>query len=304
MSNYVVICTILALLGTFAVNPILWYCLFKNRRENKRSGKSYSIVCWTSNWAFLALNIVFFVLTFALSAFILYFLAAVSVRWSTILAYLWIPAISQVIMCLIFFFEDDSVQTCCIVTFILFFVIPLGIAIHKGVYNYNHPYENVTINEEVYTNVPDVDQTILLEKCNLASDASLDGPYYRNGNWVYVVKNDSRHVSSSGYIVIDSDGEEFIFTQKNIEFSPYITSWKNTGLVARRFNPSAVLFGSVTFQIEPSTGDVFFCKFYGDYACFRAGRIVEGALLINASTGECKQYAMNEIPSWVTGISF
>ena len=74
--------------------------------------------------------------------------------------------------------------------------------------------------------------------------------------------------------------------------------------LAWRYVPSAVFFGNVSFQIEPETGDIYFAQFYGDYACLRAGRKVEGVILVNASTGKCETHLLNDIPNWVTGVSF
>lgn len=253
-----------------------------------------------------------FIVVFLAALFCLYIMGPVSVRWSTILAYLWIPAISQLINCLFFDEGKSSLNGCLeeVITFIslvaciIFFVIPIGIACHKGIYTSIHPLDSITIMEENYEAYPSIDVTSMLTDANLAAGSCLKTPVYRNGNWIYPVVNDSSSVKSSGYFVVDSEGINVEFVPKDISYSPWLSSTNNnTAFVARRELPSALLFGSSIFEIEPETGDVYFCKFYGDYECFRAGRKVEGALLINATTGDVSKYLFDEIPDWVTGIS-
>lgn len=329
MIYYVPICIILAILGTVLVNPAFYYAILKKRKDYKEALKEfdkqveegkvprnvrksyYSIFDISPVWLIVG-QIVLFIITFLFASFILYFEGAVVVSWSTVLAYLWIPALSQLFNWIILvssgacFSSDveDSIAITYLIIAIAFFIIPFGIGIHKGVYNYLYPYEHITFMEDKYQEYPTVDEEALLEKVNLASGSSIQNPIYRNGNWIYPVINDSSHVNSSGYLVVDSSGRLITFVKKDISYSPWINSSNHVNLVVRRNLPSAVLFGRATFQIEPETGDIYFCKFYGSYACFRAGRNVKGAMLINATTGECTNYTMNEIPTWVTGISF
>lgn len=333
MIHYLPICFILALLGTLLVNPALYCSIFKKRKEykealtqakkNKQEEKKYihnvrksdySIFCAKGLTTSLILGQFFaFFVTFAFSIFVLYFYGTIAVKWSTILAYLWIPAIVQFLS---FFFVWDDNKSCfkssiensiAILSFILtviFLVIPIAIGIHKGAYNYLYPYDDITFMEENYEGTPVVDVTELLEKANLADGSSLKEPIYRNGNWIYPVANDNSHVTSSGYFVVNSTGENITFVKKDIVYSPWITSRNSINLTVRRKLPSAVLFGDSTFQIEPETGDIYFCTFYGDYAFFRAGRIVNGAIMINATTGEYTCYSLDELPDWISGISF
>lgn len=327
MIYYVPICIILAILGTVLVNPAFYYAIFKKRKdynealkefeEQKEEGKfprnvhksDYSLFVKSPFWLIVG-QILLFIITFLFASFILYFNGAVVISWSTILAYLWIPALSQLINLLAFIyvdggcFDDWDIARTYLIIMMAFFIISLGIGIHKGVYNYLYPYEHITFMEDNYEEYPTVDEETLLDKANLASGSSIQDPIYRNGNWIYPVVNDSSYVTSSGYLVVDSSGRLITFVKKDISYSPWIISCNHVNLVARRNLPAAVLFGDATFQIEPETGDIYFCKFYGEYACFRAGRNIKGAMLINATTGECTSYSMNEIPSWVTGISF
>lgn len=326
MIHYLPICFILAILGTLLANPVFYWELFKKRKnykkalkefeEDEKAGKraypvrkaDYSIFDDSPIMLIIG-QLVLFAVTFLFSSFILYFQTATTVRVSTILAYLWIPAFSQFAN---WYIIDGSWDSCLsnnisktfgIISLVLF-ICSCCVGIHKGVYNYLFPYDDITFMEENYEEYPTVDEITLLEKADLASGSSLGVPIYRNNSWIYPVENNSSHVDSSGYLVVDLSKDSFIFVEKDISYSPWISSTNNTNLIARRALPSAVFFGSCTFQVEPETGDVYFCKFYGDYDCFRAGREVEGAMLINATTGEHKCYPMDSIPEWVTGISF
>lgn len=325
MINYLPICIILAILGTLLVNPAIYYHLYKKRKEyleevNKKKDKGievkrsyYRIICGRNSGIGLVIGqALVFIVLFIIAYLTLYLVMASVISWSTILAYLWIPAIAQFFNCVYFSEEFSSLETeveenvvkAGTVIVIAFFAIPIVIACHKGIYNYINPYDTITFMEEKYSEIPSVNETTMLKEANLAAGSSLKEPVYRNGNWIYPIANDSSHVESSGYLIVDSANGNISFVHKDIEYSPWMASRKNTDLLARRKVPSKVLFGDCIFEIEPETGDVYFCKFYGDYACFRAGRKVEGAILINATTGEGECYPIDKIPDWVTGISF
>lgn len=324
MIYYVPMCLVLALLGTILVNPIPYVEFFRQRKAHRKALSEatceYDLIqikkCNYSIWddgnfpiALIVGQSLLFIVTFICSLSIFYLNGLVAIRWSTVLTYLWIPAIAQIIN--LFFdvnnpfngFIDDTIVYTIIVTLVIFFVIPIGIACHQGIYAYIHPFDAITIMEENYEDCPYVDVTSMLAKADLAEGSSLKAPVYRNGNWIYPVVNDSSTVKSSGYLVLDAKGENTEFIPKEIAYSPWLDSTNNTDLVARREMPSAVLFGDSIFEIEPETGDIYFCKFYGDYECFRAGRKIEGAFLINATTGEVSKYLLDEIPDWVTGIA-
>lgn len=329
MIHYLPICFILAILGTLLVNPAFYYSpifirkkneqALKEKEETEKAGKYFCgrtnhTVFYYGNVLPISLVVgqfVTFVLIF-LAAMLLYWGGPVAVRFSTILAYLWIPAIPHLIMFVLCLCGDNSfsesieeiIQISSLVIFILFFAVSIAIGCHKGIYNYLYPYTDITFMEENYQEYPSVDETTLLKETNLAAGSSLKDPIYRNGNWIYPVVNNSSHVESSGYLVVDATTQNISFVPKDIVYSPWINSRNNVLLLARRLMPSKVFWGYTTFQIDPETEDIYFCIFYGDYACFRAGREVEGAILINATSGAYETHPMEEIPSWVTGISF
>lgn len=330
MIHYLPICFILALLGTLLVNPTMYYHFFSRRLtykkklaeyEKKREKDRYSCAIKPQRHIFdefpillIVEQVIFFILTFGFCLYGFYSGTPMAIKYSAILAYMWIPGIIQFFNFLIYMMTDgetsfdgyisDSIYWTCLTLAAIFIVVSIGVGIHIGVYNYQHTYDDVTYMEENHEEYPTVDETTLLQTANLAAGSELYSPVYRNGNWVYPVVNSSSNVASSGYLVIDAAEENISFVPKDISYSPWISTANGVQRVARRYAPSAVFFGDVSFQIEPETGDIYFAQFYGDYACFRAGRKVEGVFLINASTGECIPYLMENIPDWVTGVSF
>lgn len=322
MIYYLPICFILALLGTLLVNIKLYQQLYLKRKAYKtalnEAGSKKAIyrsdyrVLNRSLVALIVEQALSFIVCFLASFLLLFILGGVTIRVSTIFAYLWIPAIAQYVNCEILsgkvsYFEcdvEDSITTFIGFILIIFVAIPILIGCHKGIYNFLYPYDSITFMEENYKDIPSIDEAALLEKADLSSGSSLEDPIYRNGNWIYPVRNDSSHVASSGYLIVDSTGANISFVPKDIVYSPWTISLTNAEIVTRTKLPSVVFFGDTTFQINPEDGDVYFCRFYGDYACFRAGRQVEGVILINATSGECETHPIKEIPDWITGVSF
>lgn len=331
MIHYIWICFILAILGTLAVNPVFYFQIFKKRKEYREDLEEYQLkekkdvyarepqksdytIFDDSPIRLIIVQIILFALLFGLSALVLYFDGAVVVRFSTLLAYLWIPGIAQFATCTIIAISDDVGYSCfnfaegifygALCFTCIFIVISSGIGIHKGVYNYLHPYNNFTIMSEVIKDCPKIDNSVILKEANIADGSQLKDPIYRNDNWIYPVVNYSDHVSSSGYIIVDKDVDLVEFIYRDMNYSPYLKTQNNVVIYLRRLYPDLVFFGEPSFQVNPDGGDIYFCQFYGDYACFRAGRNLKGILLVNATTGEYQSYSMGSIPSWVTGISF
>lgn len=330
MIHYVPICIILALLGTLLVNPTMYYHFFSRRLNYKKKLAEYEketeehpyryiekperhIFDEFPIWLIVG-QIIAFLACFGFCLWGFYAGTPMAIKYSAILAYMWIPGLFQAINCMFYAITDGdtsfdswisgSIYWTCLILAGIFIVVSIGVCIHTNVYNYQHTYDDITFMEENHEEYPTVDETTLLKTANLAAGSELYSPIYRNGNWIYPVVNSSSNVASSGYLVVDAAEENISFVPKDISYSPWLSTANGVQRVARRYAPSAVFFGDVSFQIEPETGDIYFAQFYGDYACFRAGRKVEGVFLINASTGECVPYLMKDIPDWVTGVSF
>ena len=331
MVNYLVLSIILALLGTVLANPSMYYWIITNRRRIRIALKDWiednpeedanKFYYWRGNNYYLynngkchsstlVLQIILFVITFIISFSVLY-LSCVPIRFSSLLAYLWIPGIIN------FFAIADcdpnyneytrSSQKVILkghlFLAILFILISSSIGIHKSFYNFVHPFDNFTIISKEYKDIPKIDSTSILKEAKLTSEAQLDSPIFRNGKWIYPVISTNSNVTSAGYIIVNSDYSKITFEKKKINCAPWMTTKSNSKLVARNFMPNVVFFGEQTYQIDTS-GNVIFCQFYGDYKHLRAGRILRGAILINSETGECKNYEISSLPYWITGISF
>ncbi|MCI8345562.1 MAG: hypothetical protein HFJ42_06385 [Clostridia bacterium] len=330
MIHYVPICIILAILGTLLVNPTMYYHFFSRRINYKKKLAEYEEKKAKDHWLSAPERNIFFefpilliigqsicfVIIFVFCISLFYFGGPIAVKYSLIPAYLWLPALFQFINFLWYVgaYNDTSFETSisnsiyntCLILAGIFVVISIGVGIHTDVYNYLHTYEDVTFVEETHKEYPTVNETTLIQTANLATGSTVYSPIYRNGSWIYPVVNNDSNVASSGYFVYSAENN-ISFVPKDISYSPWLSTANNVQRLLRRREPSAVFWGDVSFQIEPETGDIYFAQFYGDYACFRAGRKVEGVILVNASNGKSIQYPITLIPDWidwVTGVSF
>lgn len=303
MSTYLFFSLILATLGTLLINPALYCFLFKCRKAYTKRG----IISVTFS------QIGLFVLGYILSVSVMltFHLPAC---FSTVLAYLWLPAILQCINAFLLYdsnkyFRKKCFKFCNIPRFSLiiafiFLAISAFIGIHKNIYEYFHQNNSITYMDDDISQIPNISDTILPEYANIIEGSKLGKLVYRNGHWIYPIVSNSSNASSSGYLVLSSDNQFIHFEAHDIIYSPWTESKTNVYLIARDLLPSKVLFGDASFQIKPDSNDVCFAIFYGDYACIRAGRQVEGVIIINASTGEHELYPASQIPTWITGISF
>ncbi len=330
MIHYVPICIILAILGTLLVNPTMYYHFFSRRINYKKKLAEYEEKKAKDHWLSAPERNIFcdspilliigqtiaFICIFAFCLYGFYSGVPMAVKYSAILAYLWIPGVSQFFNWISYIVTDgyssidgyisDSIYKACLILAGIFIAISIGVGIHNGVYNYLHTYDDITFMEENHEEYPTVDETTLLQTANLTAGSTVYSPIYRNGSWIYPVVNNDSNVASSGYFVYSAE-KNISFVPKDISYSPWLSTANNVQRVLRRHYPSAVFWGDVSFQIEPETGDIYFAQFYGDYACFRAGRKVEGVILVNASNGKCIQYHITHIPdwiNWITGVSF
>lgn len=327
MIHYVPICIILAILGTLLVNPTMYYHFFSRRINYKKKLAEYEEKKAECHYLDAPERNIFFefpilliigqsicfVIIFVFCISLFYFCGPIAVKYSLIPAYLWLPGLFQFINFLWYVaayndtsFEasiSDSIYNTCLILAGIFVVISIGVDIHNNVYNYLHTYEDVTFVEKTHKQYPTVNETTLMQTANLAAGSTIYSPIYRNGSWIYPVVNNGSNVASSGYLVYSTE-ENISFVPKDISYSPWLSTANGVQRVARRYSPSAVFYGDTTFQIEPETGDIYFAQFYGDYACFRAGRKVQGVILVNASSGNCETYPLSNIPDWITGVSF
>lgn len=179
-------------------------------------------------------------------------------------------------------------------------LISLGLELHKPVYNFTNPKETtITIMEEEKVPTLNVDLAETIEKVTALQGYSYRTPIKR-GDKIIIPMDRDNSASIVGYAVIEND--ELKFVEKELKYTPYQVNEREVTWVARKVLPDKIFFSSWSFQLS-DTGDVYFVRVYGDYACLRAGRNIEGIVAVNASTGEITTYSLDEIPSWVDGIS-
>jgi len=183
--------------------------------------------------------------------------------------------------------------------YIVVFLLSIGVLIHGGVYNFNN---HVTAHTFVEAEVPviSIDVSSTLEKEVLIQGYTLKAPIYRGGTVIYPMSR-TGNVSIAGYVKLTADGTPVIVRQ-DLHYTPYQSGSQNIKYVARDFLPTARFFGDWSFQIDEN-GRVYFAHIYGSFASVRGGRSVEGILLVDAETGRCNTYPINEVPNFVSGIS-
>lgn len=317
MIYYLPISLILAIFGTFLINPIFVYNLIKKR-------------IWNLTFVFWLKQLLAFIAVFALSTLFLYYVKTDAIKVSTLFVTLWIPAISQILLCnnvtdIFIHKEDDEenkdqdddddeneedydenynsfINYYAVISVVLL-VIPILIGCYQFIYNYNHSIESFSLVEGI-EKIPNLEEAYLLDHIDLVEGSTISTPIYRNGSWIYPVINNDNKVSSSGYIVLKSGEYDITFVNSSMIYSPYTHNKNNITLYCRRILPTKVLFGEAVFEINPKDGNIYFAQFYGDYEnCMRVGRRIEGCILVNASNGSYKVYNKSSIPDWVTGYS-
>lgn len=185
---------------------------------------------------------------------------------------------------------------------IAMFVIFIALLIYGEVYNFINHVNATTFLTEAKVPVISTDVTNTLEKEVLIQGYTIGHPINRDGKVIYPLsRTDSDNVSIAGYVELGTNGTPIIVL-KDLHYTPYQSGSQNIKYVARDYLPTKQFFGTWSFQLSPE-GDVYFAKMYGKFVSLRGGRIIEGLLLINATTGECSTYPLSEVPNWINGIS-
>lgn len=186
------------------------------------------------------------------------------------------------------------------ITICVIFVISAGINIATPIYEYNYP-QVLTINiiePEVPTISVDVVKT--LETLELTDDCYLDTPVYRNGEVIYVLENSDSYIESPGYVSVKGDKVKFV--EYDLKYNPYTCGINNVKSVARKQLPTKVFFDDFSLQ-KDQNGTIYYACLYGTYQFLRAGKNIEGMIYIDAKTGYITTCSLEEIPSFMTGIS-
>lgn len=187
------------------------------------------------------------------------------------------------------------------VTALVIFLISISISIATPIYEFHNPKElTVSIIEpKVPTISVDVSET--LDKLKVADDTNLSSPVYRNGEIIYVVKSTDGYTEAPGYVSLK--GNEVKFVENKLKYTPYVDGVNNVTFVARLKLPDKVFFGDEFSFQKDEEGNIYYASLYGTHPFLRAGKKIEGMVYVNASTGEITTCSLEEIPSFMTGIS-
>lgn len=183
------------------------------------------------------------------------------------------------------------------------FVISCGGGIAGSIYNFNHQQETTTFIQEETVPVISVDTLKTLENEMLVDGYELDSALNRNGKVVIPMKRDG-NVSYVGYVVIENDQPSIV--PKTLRYTPNQSGTNHPSLIARNIMPTKIFFGNWSFQLKPNENgedDVYYVCAYGTFKWLRAGRNIEGMMLINAETGEFSTCPIDEVPNWINGVS-
>ncbi|MCD8126777.1 MAG: CvpA family protein, partial [Clostridiales bacterium] len=103
-----------------------------------------------------------------------------------------------------------------------------------------------------------------------------------------------------GYIIVDMCTQEakLVQLEDGIKYSP--SEYFNRNLSRYlRFQYPTYLFGNVNFEIDEDGNPWWICSRETCTISLFGGRNVIGAVLVNAVTGECTYYDVEDVPSWV-----
>lgn len=183
------------------------------------------------------------------------------------------------------------------------FVVSIAFLMAGSFYNFSHQQETTTFLAEENVPTISVDTLKTLEDEVFIDGYELGDAINRNGK-VIIPMNRDGNVSYAGYVVIENG--EISIVPKTLRYTPNHDSTNNPSYIARNKMPTKIFFGNWSFQLKPVEGEndeVYYVCMYGEFKWLRAGRNIEGMMLINAETGEFSTCTLEEIPDWINGIS-
>lgn len=266
---------------------------------------------------FVISQIVFFLIGAGILTCLFYF-GAVDRTFSQFISIGWlIGLIHFVNLCIVEFINDiDNVFECGCVSSapkgftgsslffsIGIFVVSIAFIVAGNFYNFTHQQETTTFLQEEEVPVISVDALQTLKNQVLIDGYSIGKSMNRNDKIVITLyRNDN--VSFAGYVVIEDN--QPVILKKDLRYTPYHKSTNNPKFIARNNMPTKIFFGNWSFQLKPVEGgddEVYYVCMYGDFKFLRGGRNVEGMAFVNAETGEFSYCSLDEVPSWINGIS-
>lgn len=246
-------------------------------------------------------EIIWFLIGSCFIGLVYFLLCLQDVGFLSMLSWIWLPAIFKFLVWFFLGYLKDDCSVSNIITMLVIFIISLAINVATPIYEFNNPKElTVSIVEpEVPTISVDISET--LDKLKIADDATFSSPVYRNGEVIYVVESGDSYTESPGYVSVK--GDEIEFVENRLKYTPYVDGVNNVTWVARQKLPDKIFFGNgFSFQ-KDEEGNIYYACLYGTHPFLRAGKNIEGMVYVNASTGDITICSLEEIPSFMTGIS-
>lgn len=295
------------LMCTSLINPVFYIRLVKTILYRIKKEKAYDT---EGEWEYdtlgggITAEVTCFLCGFLFIGIIYFGVCLQDITFWSMISVIWIPVLLKGIISMLKYQECNNTVSE-IVIFVLIFVISIGVNTISSIYEAVNP-QKLTVNL-IEPDVPKmaVDVTTMLDKFNI-SDSDLRDPVYRNGEIIYVLENDTTYISSPGYISVKDDEVKYVKYDLNYKTSdPDVGGAFGTNYVeyqARKILPDKVFFGNFSFQ-KDDEGNVYYACLYGTHKFLRAGRNIEGFVYVNASTGEVKTCALEEIPTFIVGIA-
>lgn len=103
-----------------------------------------------------------------------------------------------------------------------------------------------------------------------------------------------------GFIKIDivNGQSELVKLENKIKFSKEDYFFRDIKRYARLKYPTEI-FDDINFEVDDDSKPYWIIPTYKPKISFFSARDVNGAIIINASTGEHKKYELNEVPDWI-----
>ena len=244
---------------------------------------------------------IWFLIGFCYARIIIFGFMAIDLSFLAVLYCMWAPTILKLLYTLIkhCIIEENNewVAICPAVAF----AISVILIITSSIYDYNNQKELSCVIVEPDVPVISVDISKTLDNLQISdSSDELKPPVYRNGEIIYVLKNGDGASESAGYISVK--GEDVKFVKYKLKYTPYTESTNAVKYKVREAIPDKIVFGDYSLQ-KADDGTIYFACLYGHHTFLRGGKEIEGMVYVNATTGETYICSLDDIPSYITGIT-
>lgn len=135
----------------------------------------------------------------------------------------------------------------------------------------------------------------ILKDVEIPGDTSFGEVIY-NENEVIVFFNNGYWLK--GFVKIDKNGQ-YEIVEKDINYNNIECLFKtDVEYIARNALPAAVFFGDFSYQYSPN-GNIYSACLYGNHIFLKAGRNIQGIVLVDCETGKVSTMPINDVPDWI-----